>query len=239
MAAACCGERRAGIGPERLLIAERKAVLRRASEQGCGWAGPCALPPAPRPCGPRSPVLLAPQGRLRPSASHGRHRPAVAAYARTSTCSPSRRRLGGVAMPLGGLRCSAPSTRARACPPAVLRTPPWYADGVPRWCSQSRGRVCAGSDICGAEERRARGRARSAQRLLTRRDCSIVANAVSEESFATGHEHEYRRGPGAQRRAAASERRRIPARGFATALSQHAAKWAAPTPARGRPTSFP
>ena len=80
---------------------------------------------------------------------------------------------------------------------------------------QSRGRVCDGSDICGAEERRARGRARSALRALTRRDCSSAANAVSVASFATGHETEYRREPFAQRRAAAFERRRIPARGFA------------------------
>jgi hypothetical protein len=56
----------------------------------------------------------------------------------------------------------------------------------------------------------------SAQRVLTRRDCLSAANAVSEASFATGHETEYRRGPFAQRRAAASERRRIPTRGFAT-----------------------
>jgi len=28
---------------------------------------------------------------------------------------------------------------------------------------QSRGRVCAGSDICGAEDRRTHGRARSAR----------------------------------------------------------------------------
>jgi hypothetical protein len=80
---------------------------------------------------------------------------------------------------------------------------------------QSRGRVCAGSDICGAEERRARGRARSALQLLTRGDCSSEANAVSAVSFATGHEHEYRREPLVQRGAAASERRRTPARGFA------------------------
>ena len=71
-------------------------------------------------------------------------------------------------------------------------------------------------DICGAEKRRARGRARSAHRLLTRRDCSSAATAGSEASFATGHETEHRREPGAQRRAAAFERRRIPAHGFAS-----------------------
>jgi hypothetical protein len=56
----------------------------------------------------------------------------------------------------------------------------------------------------------------SAQRHLTRRDCSSTANAVSGASFATDHEIEHRREPFAKRRAAASERRRIPARGFAT-----------------------
>jgi hypothetical protein len=55
----------------------------------------------------------------------------------------------------------------------------------------------------------------SALRDLTRRDCPSAANAVSVASFATGHETEQRRGPFAQRRAAAFERRRILARGFA------------------------
>ena len=70
-------------------------------------------------------------------------------------------------------------------------------------------------DLCGAEERRSRGRARSALRALTRRDCSSAANAVSGASFATGHESEHRRGVGAQRRPLHHERRRIPAHGFA------------------------
>jgi hypothetical protein len=55
----------------------------------------------------------------------------------------------------------------------------------------------------------------SAHRVLTRRDCLSAANAVSEASFATGEETEHRGGPGAKRRAAASERRRTPTRGFA------------------------
>jgi hypothetical protein len=126
----------------------------------------------------------------------------------------------GVAMPLGALRCSAPSTRARACPPAAMPAPPWHTRGASRSRQQSRGWVCAGSDICGGEERRARGRARSAQRVLTRRDCLSAANAVSVASFATGRETEYRREPFAQRRAAASERRRIPARGFARSCAR-------------------
>jgi hypothetical protein len=59
----------------------------------------------------------------------------------------------------------------------------------------------------------------SALRVLTRRDCSSEANAVSAASFATGRETEYRREPSAQRRAAAFERRRTPARGFACSAS--------------------
>jgi len=70
----------------------------------------------------------------------------------------------------------------------------------PRCLWQSRGRVCVGSDICAAEERRACGRARSALRDLTRRDCLSVESAANEASFATGHKTEYRRGVGAKRR---------------------------------------
>src|SRR5512143_822540 len=53
-----------------------------------------------------------------------------------------------------------------------------------------------------------------ALRLLTRRDCSSGTTAGSEASFSAGHAIEQRREPGAKRRAAASERRRIPAPGF-------------------------
>ena len=55
----------------------------------------------------------------------------------------------------------------------------------------------------------------SAQRVLIRRDCPSATNEVSGASFATGRETEYRREPGAQQRAAAFERRRTPAHGFA------------------------
>ena len=52
-----------------------------------------------------------------------------------------------------------PTSRPHRAPPTALRRS-WCSTSMPRWCRQSRGRVCAGSDICGAEERRARGRAR-------------------------------------------------------------------------------
>ena len=66
-------------------------------------------------------------------------------------------------------------------------------------------------------------RAQRALRVLTRRDCPSATNAVSEASFATGHEIEQRRGPGPAGRAAAFERRRIPARGVASLCSSHGA----------------
>jgi hypothetical protein len=62
----------------------------------------------------------------------------------------------------------------------------------------------------------------SAHRVLTRRDCPSEESAANVASFATGHETEYRREPFAQRRAAASERRRTPARGFAALRSWNA-----------------
>jgi len=58
-----------------------------------------------------------------------------------------------------------PRNRPHRVPPTALhhRAP---RRRRPQWCRQSRGRVCAGSDICGAEERKTHGRARSALRLL-------------------------------------------------------------------------
>ena len=78
---------------------------------------------------------------------------ALAWPARRSRVAPmlgvrhARRRdaLKRVAMPLGSLRCSAPYTRARTCPPAALRAPWWRAIGVHRCRWQSRGWVCGGA----------------------------------------------------------------------------------------------
>ena len=98
-------------------------------------------------------------------------------------------------------RSLAGTTAARRRHAWVMPAKPWA--GV-RW-----------RDLCGAEERRSRGRARSALRDLTRRDCSSGATVGSAESFATGHESEHRRGSGAKRRARHHERHRTPARGFA------------------------
>ena len=59
-------------------------------------------------------------------------------------------------------------------------------------------------------------RAQRALRVLTRRDCLSGTSTASEASFAAGHAIEPRRAPGPTGRAAAFERRRIPARGFAS-----------------------
>ena len=58
----------------------------------------------------------------------------------------------------------------------------------------------AAARLRGAEKRRARGRARSALRKLTRRTCSNAANEVRVVSCATGPETEHRREVDAQRR---------------------------------------
>jgi hypothetical protein len=62
----------------------------------------------------------------------------------------------------------------------------------------------------------------SALRVLTRRDCLSVATAGSVARFSAGHAIEQRREPLAQRGAAASERRRIPAHSFASLCSRQA-----------------
>ena len=75
---------------------------------------------------------------------------------------------------------------------------------------------CPAARICGAEQRRARGRARSALRGLTRRGCSSEANAVSAASSATDHEPEHRSAVGpCNGPTAAAKRRRVPAHRFA------------------------
>jgi len=142
---------------------------------------------------------------------------------RSNSLGESDERSARVRVPPSALRCSPPH---KSPPPGAARRAATLAACLDEHLGgawQSRGRVCAGSDICGAEERKPRGRARSAQRLLTRRDCSSVANEVSVASFATGHEAEHRREPAAKRRAAASERRRTPTRGFATLHRRQAA----------------
>jgi len=192
------------------------------------------------------PVLLARRGRLRPSpcrprwrlqapapreakcrpqwtpfrprsASHGRH------DARASRLCSDLDMLAvappwGGAMPLVRLRCSAPSMRARACPPAASQSPWWHAIGTPRSCPQRRGWVCAGSDICGAEEHRTCGRAR--QRASSSDSSRLFERSERSErsEFRDGPRDRVPQGTRSEAKGAAFERRRIPARGFACSV---------------------
>ena len=84
-------------------------------------------------------------------------------------------------------------------------------------------RRCLGKGACGqaaarlrgAEKRRARGRARSALRLLTRRSCLNAANEVSAVSFATGPRDRASQGSRSEAQTASPKRCGLPARAFA------------------------
>jgi hypothetical protein len=144
--------------------------------------------------------------------------------------------------PPSALRCSPPhkspppGTAHRAAPPVVL------VDACHQRVGKAVGR-CASAATYAAPRRRARtgtvqwtvpawraagpqGSARparrrrmaaraSAHRHLTRRDCLSGTTAGRAASFSAGRATEHHREPLAQRGAAASERRRTPARGFA------------------------
>ena len=77
------------------------------------------------------------------------------------------------------------------------------------------GCASAATSAAPSSAERMAARAQRALPHLTRVDCSSIANEVSGASFDAGHAIEQRREPLAQRGAAAAERRRIPARGFA------------------------
>ena len=99
----------------------------------------------------------------------------------------------------------------------------------------------AAARLGSAEKRRARGRARSALRGLTRRSCSSVESEANAASSSTGHETEHRR-------EAAAQRRPLPWRGAAcppTPLPRTSRRkadierqhWAETSPARSAPSS--
>jgi hypothetical protein len=136
--------------------------------------------------------------------------------------------------PTPALRCSPPQKSplagaARRVATLVVFVAPHATTG------SARQAVPGGRDFWGAEERRALGRARSAHRLLTRRDCSSAANAVSVASFATGHEPEYRRGVGAKRRPPQHERSSGTACGAALNSPEKSSCERAPAQSRKRP----
>jgi hypothetical protein len=80
------------------------------------------------------------------------------------------------------------------------RTHALSASREPMPCPQRRAPGSPRRALRGAEERRTRGRARSALRDPTRRGCSSAVSPANAASSATGHAAEYRRAVGAQRR---------------------------------------
>ena len=82
----------------------------------------------------------------------------------------------------------------------------WFSKGAP---GQAEAR------LGGAEKRRARGRARSAHRLLTRRGCLNAATAGSEVSSATGPRDRASQGSRCAAPTAEAKRRSLPGRAFA------------------------
>ncbi len=85
-------------------------------------------------------------------------------------------------------------------PPAALCHGLFFSIAKPDVPAKARAGRPSRRALRGAEKPLARGRARSALRGLTRRNCPNAANEVSVVSSATGHETEHRRGVGAQRR---------------------------------------
>ena len=103
-----------------------------------------------------------------------------------------------------------PGTAHRAAPFAVFRHAYHHRAG-----KAVGGCAPAATYAAPSSAERMAARAQRALQLLTRRDCSSATTAGSEASFSAGHAIEQRREPLAQRGAAASERRRTRARGFA------------------------
>jgi len=130
--------------------------------------------------------------------------------------------------------------RAARAPSALLRCSPSHKSPPPGTARRAGTRVVFVDKHLGAARKAVGGcvpaatyaapssaelmaaRAQRALRAHSRRDCLSEANEVSVASFATGHEIEQRREPGTTGRAAAFERRRIPARGFASLNAAHA-----------------
>jgi hypothetical protein len=192
----------------------RAGLFAQAERARLRVGGPARAPADARPAGSGSLRCSAPEGgsgpRPRTAGALLRNVPVLGARHPRRRAALGRRRDAPRGAALLGAYHSRPDlpTRSLASTTVAYRRRASVAPAKPwvgvRW-----------RDLCGAEERRTRGRARSALRALTRRDCSSAANAVSAASFATGYECEHRRGVGAQRRPSHHERRRIPSRGFA------------------------
>ena len=184
----------------------RFCALRQAVPGGVAdWVGQrCALTPLwPVARGPEpSPGTNSPQDCLCPGSVH---RPGVAPQNSLRALRPLRSNNRGEHD--HEARCA---RRPRTCAPRrptqrPHRVPPAARDGLLRPTKKATGgrKGAFGQDmarLCGAEERRACGLARSANRHQTRRDCSSAAAAGRVASFATGRKTEHHRAVGAQRR---------------------------------------
>ncbi len=114
--------------------------------------------------------------------------------------------------------CAPRRPRNRPCrvPPAAKATMRGVpANDKPRCIGKGAGGQPA-ARLCAAEKRRARGRARSALRELTRRVCPSAVSAANVASYATGPRDRASQGTLAQR-GQATKRCRRPARAFARA----------------------
>ena len=148
--------------------------------------------------------------------------------ARTSTarlasraCSPGTQESAGTLACPGSPPRVTPLLAAPQVAATGYRPPRSTTGGVLRACHHGAGKAvvgCASAATYAAPSsaERMAARAQRAPQLLTRRDCLSGTTEGSEASFSAGHVLEQRRGPLAQRGAAASERRRIPGRGFAS-----------------------
>ena len=168
-------------------------------------------------------VAVGPAGRLR-CASRSALARRNSLHSLRSLRSDNRRESEHVAraarVPSARLRCS---PRHKSPPPGTARCVAMRVAlaSACRGAAGSAGGGCASAATFAAPSsaERMAARAKHALRVLIRRDCLSATTAGSGASFPAGHAIEQRRGPLAQRGAAAFERRRIPAPGVARSTS--------------------
>jgi hypothetical protein len=169
------------------------------------------------------------------------HAVAVSASLRLRCAARSEGAPGNSLHSLRSLRSNSPGESdgrsALRAPPSALRCSPPQKSPTPgtahradalvvfdHACHGGAGKAVGGcasaaTSAAPSSAERMAARAQRALRDLTRRDCLSGATAGRAASFPAGHAIEQRREPLAQRGAAAAERRRIPARGFASSIS--------------------
>jgi len=198
----------------RSVVGARQTHRRRARKAAAGqaWALKARRPPL---CG-GSPAMLALRGRPRKLALARARRSCGAPL-----CSELEQSAADPPPQGGGQPSKGCASRRRTFAPRPAHPQPCRHHRDVRLEAKLGASAKPGAGVRRQRHMRRRGAQDSWPRAsarfvhLTRRDCSSVANTVSVASFSAGHEAEHRREPSAQRRAAASERRRAPARGFA------------------------